>query len=117
MTDETNRTSPAAQEPEQEQELSINELRQIRVDKLEAMQQAGKNPFVITTADQNILSSEIVERFDELENTDVSICGRMMSRRDMGKANFIDIRDRSGRMQIYVKIDEIGEELDRKSVV
>lgn len=108
MADETNRTSP---ESEQEQELSINELRQIRVDKLETMQQAGKNPFVITTADQGILSSEIVDRFDELENTDVSICGRMMSRRDMGKANFIDIRDRAGRMQIYVKIDEVGEEL------
>ena len=96
--------------PEEEQVQDVNELRQIRVDKLEALQAAGKDPFQITTAEQSIHNAEIVERFEELENTDVCISGRMMSRRDMGKANFIDIRDRSGRMQVYVKIDEIGEE-------
>ncbi len=96
--------------PEGEQVQDVNELRQIRVEKLEALQAAGKDPFQITTADQSIHNAEIVERFEELENTDVCICGRMMSRRDMGKANFIDVRDLSGRMQVYVKIDEIGEE-------
>jgi len=100
----------AASGEEQVAEVSENELRQIRVEKLLALQAAGNDPFQITLADQSISTAEIVERFEELENQDVSICGRMMSRRDMGKANFIDIRDLSGRMQIYVKIDEIGEE-------
>ena len=95
--------------PEQEQD--VNELRQIRVDKLNAMRAAGKDPFTVTTADQNIHSNEIAERFEELENKGVCICGRMMSRRDMGKANFIDVRDRNGRMQVYVKIDEVGEDV------
>ena len=95
--------------PEQEQD--VNELRQIRIDKLNAIRAAGKDPFTVTTADQNIHSNEIAERFEELENKDVCICGRMMSRRDMGKANFIDVRDRNGRMQVYVKIDEVGEDV------
>ena len=100
----------AVPEEEQEQVQDTNELRQIRVEKLEALQAAGSDPFQITLAEQTIHNAEIVERFEELENTDVSICGRMMSRRDMGKANFIDVRDLTGRMQVYVKIDEIGEE-------
>ena len=95
--------------PEAE-EQDINELKKIRIEKLEALQAAGKDPFEITLADQSIHNAEIVERFEELENQDVSICGRMMSRRDMGKANFIDVRDLTGRMQVYVKIDEIGED-------
>ena len=93
-----------------EQEQDINELKKIRIEKLEALQAAGKDPFEITLAEQSIHNAEIVERFEELENQDVSICGRMMSRRDMGKANFIDVRDLTGRMQVYVKIDEIGED-------
>ncbi len=108
MSDELINSSPA--EPEQESELSINELRQIRVDKLKALQSSGKDPFTITTADNGITNSEIIARFEEIENTDVSVCGRMMSRRDMGKANFIDLRDRTGRMQVYVKIDDVGED-------
>ncbi len=95
---------------EVEEEQSVNELRQIRLDKLAALCEAGNDPFQITLAEQSIHNAEIRERFEELENTDVVICGRMMSRRDMGKANFIDIRDRTDRMQVYVKIDEIGEE-------
>ncbi len=95
--------------PEAE-EQDINELKKIRIEKLEALQAAGKDPFEITLAEQSIHNAEIVERFEELENQDVSICGRMMSRRDMGKANFIDVRDLTGRMQVYVKIDEIGED-------
>lgn len=106
MSEEKNVTAA----PEAEQAQDVNELRQIRIEKLEALQAAGKDPFTITTAEQSISCAEIAERFEELENSDVSVCGRMMSRRDMGKANFIDIRDRSGRMQVYVKIDEIGEE-------
>ena len=87
-----------------------NDLRRIRVEKLEALQADGKDPFQITLAEQSITAAEIVDRFEELENTDVSICGRIMTWRDMGKANFIDVRDRSGRMQVYVRMNDIGEE-------
>ncbi len=102
MSEELNVT-PEVQQDE-------NELRKIRVAKLEALQADGKDPFQITLAEQSITANEIVERFDELENQDVAICGRIMTWRDMGKANFIDIRDRSGRMQVYVRMNDIGED-------
>ena len=88
----------------------VNELRQIRVQKLEALQSAGKDPFTVTTAEQGITNAEIRARFEELENTDVSICGRIIAWRDMGKANFIVLSDRSDKMQVYVRVNEIGEE-------
>ncbi|MBQ2759479.1 MAG: lysine--tRNA ligase [Clostridia bacterium] len=97
--------------PEQEAEINVNELRQIRVEKLQKMQEEGRDPFVITTAGQSIHSAEIVARFDELENQDVCICGRIKTWRDMGKANFIDVYDRDGRMQVYVKRDDVGEDV------
>ncbi len=106
MSEEMN--TKAAQENEVEQD--INSLRQIRVDKLKALQDAGNDPFIITTANQSITAKEIIERFDELENADVNICGRIMTWRDMGKANFIDVHDRSGRMQVYVRINDVGED-------
>ena len=95
MPDEIN-TNPASAESEGTQE-DINALRQIRLDKLNELCAAGEDPFKITTADQSAHAQEIVDNFDAMEGKEVSICGRMMSRRDMGKANFIDIRDRSGR--------------------
>lgn len=103
MAEELNVSTP-------EQEQDTNELRRIRVEKLEALQAENKDPFHITLAEQSIVAAEIVQRFDELENTDVSICGRIMTWRDMGKANFIDVRDRSGRMQVYVRMNDLGEE-------
>ena len=91
-------------------EQDINELKKIRLDKLAALQEKGCDPFEITKADQNIRSAEINARFEELENQDVCICGRIKTWRDMGKANFIDVYDRDGRMQVYVRKDDIGEE-------
>ena len=102
-----------AQAPEKTSELSaeeMNELLKIRRDKLSALQAEGKDPFQITKFDVTHHAAEIVEHFDELENQDVSIAGRLMSWRDMGKASFMDLRDKSGRIQLYLKIDEIGEE-------
>jgi len=97
--------------PQQAEEITdTNELRRIRLEKLDALKLAGKDPFAVTTAEQSSTAAEINERFEEMENTDVSICGRIMTWRDMGKANFIDLHDCSGRMQIYVRIDDIGEE-------
>lgn len=90
--------------------LSENELRQIRVDKLTALQEAGKDPFAITTATQTVESDEIKSNYEEYENKDVNICGRIMTWRDMGKANFIDVQDRNGKIQVYVRMNDIGEE-------
>lgn len=91
--------------------LSENELKQIRIDKLTALQNADKDPFEITVAKQTHESDEIKNNFDELEGKDVNICGRIMTWRDMGKANFIDIQDRNGRIQAYVRMNDIGEDL------
>ena len=100
----------ATPEVEAAPEQDINELKKIRLEKLAALQEKGCDPFEITKADQNIRSAEINERFEELENQDVCICGRIKTWRDMGKANFIDVYDRDGRMQVYVRRDDIGEE-------
>jgi lysyl-tRNA synthetase class 2 len=105
MSDKINETTEPVQ-PEQD----ISELLQIRRDKLTALQNADKDPFVLTTAPVSITTEEIRSRFEELENKDVCIAGRVMSWRDMGKASFMDVYDRSGRMQVYLKIDQIGEE-------
>lgn len=91
--------------------LSENEQKQIRVDKLLALQKAGKDPFEITLASQTHHSDEIKASFDELEGKDVIIAGRIMTWRDMGKANFIDIQDRNGRIQAYVRMNDVGEEV------
>ncbi|MBR4112357.1 MAG: lysine--tRNA ligase [Ruminiclostridium sp.] len=95
-----------------EEELAekLSEQHRIRLEKLAALKESGKNPYEITKFPVSILASEIRERFEELENQTVQIAGRITSWRDMGKANFIDIRDGSDRMQVYVKIDEIGED-------
>ena len=93
-----------------------NELRQIRVDKLSALQEAGKDPFQITLAEQNALNADVTAKFEAYEAEvallpdeekpesvkieNICICGRIMTWRDMGKANFIDVTDRSGRMQV-----------------
>lgn len=93
-----------------EQDVNVNELRKIRVEKLENLQKAGKDPFKITTANQQYHTVDIAEKFDELENTDVSVAGRIMSKRPMGKAGFININDRDGKIQVYVRRDDIGDE-------
>ncbi len=90
--------------------LSENEQKQIRIDKLKAMQVAGSDPFEITLATQTHHSDEIKANFDELEEKEVTIAGRIMTWRDMGKANFIDVQDRNGRIQAYVRMNDIGED-------
>ena len=96
---------------EEELQEKLSEQHRIRLEKLTALKESGNNPYEITKFPVSILAKEIRERFDELENETVQIAGRITSWRDMGKANFIDIRDGSDRMQVYVKIDEIGEDV------
>ena len=96
-----------------EEELleNLSEQHRIRIEKLNKLKADGKDPFITTKYDVTTLAKDIRGNYDELEGKDVSIAGRMMTRRIMGKASFADIRDTSDRMQIYVRIDEIGKEL------
>lgn len=97
------------QEPEVPEE-SLNELRKIRREKLKALQEAGRNPFLNETWDVTAHSMDIKENFDAMEDQEVSCAGRIMAFRNMGKASFIDIQDKQGRIQCYVRRDAIGEE-------
>lgn len=100
----------AAQMKTAEVVLSENELKQIRINKLKELQKSGNDPFEITKAVQTHNAAQINENFESLEDTDVSVCGRIMTWRDMGKANFIDVQDRTGKIQVYVRMNDIGEE-------
>ncbi len=91
-------------------EVNLGELRKIRIDKLRDLQERGMDPFKVTTAEQTHHATDILGNFDELENKDVSICGRITAKRVMGKASFIHVDDRSGRIQSYVRRDDIGQE-------
>ncbi|MCI9272995.1 MAG: lysine--tRNA ligase [Clostridiales bacterium] len=94
-----------------ENQQDFSELLQIRRDKLANLQQLGKDPFEITICNPDISAAEILDRFEELDGKDVCIAGRIMSWRDMGKASFMDIHDRTGRMQVYLRINDLGEEV------
>lgn len=108
MADEINQNQqPEAEEMTAEQ---LDEQHRVRLEKLAALKAAGKDPYTITKYPVSITNKEIRDRFDELENTEVAIAGRMMTRRIMGKASFIDVRDGSDRMQVYVRRDEIGDD-------
>ena len=99
-----------AQQQKNGQEQDLNQLRKVRREKLAELQQNGKDPFVITKYDQTHHSQEIKDNFDELEGKQVSIAGRMMSKRVMGKASFCNVQDLKGNIQSYVARDSIGEE-------
>ena len=92
------------------QEPDLNQLRKVRREKLADLQANGKDPFVITKYDQTHHSQEIKDNFEELEGKQVSIAGRMMSKRVMGKASFCNVQDLKGNIQSYVARDSIGEE-------
>ena len=91
-------------------EAELSELLQIRRDKLRSLQDAGMDPFEKVRYDQQYYSVDILNNYDELEDKVVSLAGRMMSKRIMGKASFAHILDYKGGIQIYVKRDDIGEE-------
>ena len=89
----------------------VNQLLQVRYDKLHELQENGKDPFVITKYDVTNHSTDIIDNFDTMEGKPVSIAGRMMFKRVMGKASFCNIQDLKGRIQVYVARDNIGEEI------
>ena len=98
------------EEQKNAQEQDINQLRKVRREKLADLQENGKNPFLITKYDVTHHSMEIKDNFEEMEGKDVSIAGRIMSKRVMGKASFCNVQDLQGNIQSYVARDNIGEE-------
>lgn len=98
------------QQKKAQQEPDLNQLRKVRREKLAELQANGKDPFVITKYNQTHHSMEIKENFEELAGKEVSIAGRMMSKRVMGKASFCNVQDLQGNIQSYVARDSIGEE-------
>jgi lysyl-tRNA synthetase class 2 len=105
MEDNTNVNMNVGQDTE-----NLNEILLVRRQKLKELQQSGKDPFKIVKYDVTHRSNEIIENFDEMDGKRVSAAGRIMSKRGMGKASFCDIQDRGGKIQIYVRIDDLGTE-------
>ncbi len=101
---QTRKTQPA-------EEQDLKEILRIRREKLQKLQENGRDPYRITTFEVKQKAQEILDKFEEgYEGKQVSVAGRIMSRRGMGKVSFMDLRDISGRIQIYAKIDVMGEE-------
>ena len=94
----------------QTQEQDMNQLLKVRRDKLKELQESGKDPFVITKYDVTHHSQEIKDNYEELEDKEVTVAGRMMSKRVMGKASFCNVQDLQGGIQCYVARDNVGEE-------
>ena len=90
---------------------NMSEQTEIRLNKLRALQEAGRNPYAITHFEVTHASDAIVRDYDALENAEVTIAGRLMSRRVMGKASFAHLLDCAGEIQIYVKRDDVGEDV------
>lgn len=108
MSEQENRSQEVLEEQAEQQKLS--EVLQIRRDKLEALKSENKNPFEVTTYTRTTTAHQIVEEFETMEGREVSIAGRIMSKRGMGKVSFIDLRDATGKVQSYVQRDGVGEE-------
>ena len=98
------------QEVKANEEQDINKLMQVRIDKLNELREAGKDPFVITKYDRDTHTRDITDNFEEYEGKEVSIAGRLMSKRIMGKASFANVSDLKGNIQIYVSRDDLGDE-------
>lgn len=94
----------------QELESHYNEQEQLRRDKLKELQVSGKDPFDVYKVDRTHISEEVKEGFEKLEGQEVTVAGRIMSKRGQGKVVFSDIQDRDGKIQLFIKIDEVGEE-------
>jgi len=93
--------------PDGQQELS--EILRIRRDKLKNLQDEGRDPFKITKFERTAFSSDVTGDFETMENADVAMAGRVMAKREMGKAIFVDISDDKSRIQLYIKLNDVGE--------
>lgn len=98
------------QEQQQPTQQELSELLRLRREKLEQLQQGGQDPFQITKFDVTAHSTDVTGHFEEMEGKEVSVAGRLMSKRVMGKASFCHVQDEKGQLQIYVRRDEVGDE-------
>ena len=89
---------------------SLSEILQVRRDKLKKLQDEGRDPFHLTKFERTAYSADVKADFETFENKDVAMCGRIMARREMGKATFVDIADDRGRIQLYIKLNDVGED-------
>ena len=89
---------------------NLSEILQVRRDKLKELMDNGKNPYEITKFDRQHYTKQIKDNYSDFEGKTVVIAGRLMSKRGMGKASFCDLADLEGRIQLYIRKDEIGEE-------
>ena len=92
------------------QQANTSDVIKVRYEKLQALREAGRDPFVITTSDRDVYTATVKEKFEEYENKDVCVAGRIMSKRGKGKVSFLDLHDKSGKIQIFAKFDDLGEE-------
>ena len=92
------------------QQSNTSDVIKVRYEKLDALKEAGRDPFVITTSARDILTQTIKNNFEEYENKDVCVAGRLLSKRGKGKVSFMDLWDRSGKIQIFAKFDDLGED-------
>ena len=95
---------------EEEAQQELSEILQIRRDKLKALQDAGNDPFEKTKFSRTAFTKDITDNFESTEGSEVSLAGRIMAKRGMGKAIFADITDDKGRIQLYIKQSELSEE-------
>ncbi len=93
------------------QEPDLNQLRKVRREKLADLQENGKNPFLITSYDVTCHAADVKENYEEMEGKHVSLAGRVMQKRVMGKASFCNILDQTGNIQSYVARDSVGEDV------
>ena len=100
--------------PQQDRPQDLNQLRKVRREKLAELIEANENPYEIVTYDQTEHSTQIKDNYGAFEGKDVSIAGRIMLKRVMGKASFIDVQDRDGKIQAYVSRDDLGDEAYKK---
>ena len=91
-------------------EQDLNEMLQIRRDKLKQLKEEGRNPYLVEKFERTNFTNEIVENFEDFEDKSVTIAGRVMARRGHGKVTFLDIQDSTGRIQAFLKIDNLGDE-------
>ena len=96
---------------QEQNQQRLSEQEMIRREKLQKLVEAGNDPYTITRYDRTHTSAEIISNYDALENQQVAIAGRMMARRIMGKASFAHLQDNDGKIQIYVKRDDVGEDV------
>ena len=96
-------------EPAQEQEQDLSQILKVRREKLKTLQDAGKDPFEQTKFVVSAHTQDIKDHFDDMEGQEVTVAGRLMSKRGMGKVSFCDMQDKTGRIQLYARRDEMDE--------